>query len=212
MAYRHLFFDLDGTLTDSAEGIINSFAYALDHFGKSYQKEKLSYVVGPPLQGCFADFGIEKQDFLPALRKFQEYYTQTGIWQNRVFDGIQEALSALRMGGASLYVVTSKPLPQAERVLAHFGLAPYFTAVTGGDINENSVHKDGLLAALLHKLKLNAPRADMVMIGDRSYDIQAAKANGMDACGVLWGIGSEKELTGADLLLHAPDELLSLIQ
>lgn len=211
MPYRHLFFDLDGTLTDSKEGIINSFAFALNYFGKAYRKEDLSYIVGPPLQGCFADFGITGADFMIALRKFQEYFSETGIWQNRVFAGIPEALSGLKEDGASLYLVTSKPLPYAKRILERFGLAPYFTAVTGGDMNENTVKKEDLLRDLLNQLALtDTPRENMVMIGDRLFDLQGAKSNGMTSCGVLWGIGDRAELATADLLFSTPKELLLL--
>lgn len=213
MPYRHLFFDLDGTLTDSKEGIINAFAYALNFFGKPYRREELSYIVGPPLQGCFADFGITGPDFMTALRKFQEYFGEKGIWQNRVFDDIPAVLAGLRQGGANLYLVTSKPLPYARQILDGFHLSSCFTAITGGDMDENTVEKEELLSDLLKRLSLaDAPRTDMAMIGDRLFDIRGAKANGMTACGVLWGIGSREELAGADMLFREPKELLMLVK
>jgi phosphoglycolate phosphatase len=210
---KHLFFDLDGTLTDSKEGIMRAYAYALDAYGIPYGSyTDFERVVGPPIHGCFVQDGIAEEDTAAAIRKFQEYYAERGIWENRVYGGIAEALAALKEKGARLYVVTAKPHRFAVQIIERFGLSPFFESVTGADMSELHCDKALLLQSALTRHSLLPDAKSMAMIGDRSYDIIGAKAVGMRACGVLWGIGSREELegAGADILLGKPSSLSQL--
>ena len=210
----HLFFDLDGTLTDSAEGIMRAYAYMMDALSLPYgDYTDFRRVVGPPLFDCFPKDGVPQGKEEEALRLFQSYYAERGIWENRVYDGIPEALSRLRAGGACLYVVTSKPEHFAKRILERFGLSPYFEDIIGADMAETLHKKEDLLREILMRNRLT-PSRGMAMIGDRSYDVIGAHAVGLTAVGVLWGIGDGEELkrAGADLLLPSPASLDILLR
>ena len=140
MSYDVILFDLDGTLTDSAEGIINSVVYALERMGIPYtDKRELRRFVGPPLQDAFRDYyGLSEDGVTNAVRTFREYFTEKGIYENAVYDGVPEMLDALQKAGYTLAVATSKPEAFAEQILAYFGLSKYFTVVAGASMGGTS--------------------------------------------------------------------------
>ncbi len=208
----HLFFDLDGTLTDSAEGIMRAYASMMDAFSLPYEDyTEFRRVVGPPLYDCFGEDGIPRERQDEALRLFQSYYAARGIWENRVYNGIREMLAVLKERGTHLYVVTSKPEHFAKKILERFALAPFFEDVIGADMAETVHKKEELLREILRRNALT-PSDGMAMVGDRSYDVIGAHAVGIRAVGVLWGMGDREELTlaGADLLLPSPEALLHI--
>lgn len=208
----HLFFDLDGTLIDSAEGITRAFASVMDHFSLPYNSpDEFRCVVGPPLYECFPRFSIPKGKEKEALTVFQEYYARRGVYENALFDGVKEALFALKNKGVHLYVVTGKPEVFAKKILARFGILSLFEGVVGADMEEKTVEKNFLLEKILSLASLS-PNKKMAMVGDRSYDILGGKAVGLSTVGVLWGIGSKDELAyaGADTLLSETQELARL--
>ena len=208
----HLFFDLDGTLLDSAEGITRAFAAAMDHFSIPYASPNdFLSVVGPPLYDCFSRFGVPEGKEKEALSVFQEYYARRGVYENALYSGAKEALLALKEGGAHLYIVTGKPEHFANIILERLGIRSLFEEVVGADMDEKMVDKDVLLKEAFCRAALS-PHAKMAMIGDRSYDILGGKGVGIFTVGVLWGIGSEEELdaAGADVILSSTDELLRL--
>jgi phosphoglycolate phosphatase len=142
-----------------------------------------------------------------ALSHYRARYAETGWRENVVYDGVAEAVAALAASGATLYVCTSKPQPYAERIVAHFGLAPHFASVCGADLAGALDDKVKLVAHLLTREGLGP--ADCAMIGDREHDVRAAHANGVRAVGVLWGYGARAELeqAGADVIAETPREL-----
>jgi phosphoglycolate phosphatase len=205
-----LLFDLDGTLTDNFSGIARSIRHALVAMGAVPPPESaLRSCVGPPLRQSFARLlatgdssAIER-----ALAHYRSRYAETGWHENVVYAEIATLLAQLNEAGTTLILCTSKPQPYAERIVAHFGLAPHFRAVYGADLAGERDDKAKLVAHLLRCEGLDA--AACAMIGDREHDVRGAHANGVRAVGVLWGYGSRDELAraGAEAIVAAPHEL-----
>ena len=208
MTRLNLLFDLDGTLTDSREGIVRSIQYALDRVGlPGIPEEDLHWCVGPPLVESLAKLlGSERSHLAPqALEHYQCRYSEVGIYENRPYDGIRECLDELD-GFADLYVATSNLTTFSRRILAHFSLEGHFRKVQGCR-DWSGADKGRLIADLLRSEGFDPDRT--VMIGDRRHDIQGARENRIASVGILWGYGTEQELTvaGAEVLLGHPNEL-----
>lgn len=205
-----LLFDLDGTLTDNFSGIARSIRHALRAMGaKPPPETALRSCVGPPLRQSFARL-LATDDALEIERAIAHYrnrYAETGWRENVVYAGIATALARCADAGTTLILCTSKPQPYAERIVAHFGLAPHFRAIYGADLEGTRDDKTKLLAHLVHREGLDG--AACTMIGDREHDVHAAHANGVRAVGVLWGYGSRDELSqaGAEAIVDTPEEL-----
>lgn len=211
---NYILFDLDGTLTDSGEGITKSVQYALRSFGIDVEDRKeLEVFVGPPLKDSFMryySFSEEKAEF--AVTKYREYYQDIGLYENRVYDGIEELLCNLKKAGKTLLVATSKPEYFTRKILKHFALDPYFDEVAGAELNGERTEK---LEVIQYAIQLGNIEDinQAVMIGDRKFDIEAAKKLGMNAIGVLFGFGSREELlkAGADELADSAKALEKIL-
>jgi phosphoglycolate phosphatase len=180
-------FDLDGTLTDSAQGIVSSFRHALGSVGAVVPEGDLaSMVVGPPMHHTLRDMGLgEHTD--AAIAAYREDYMTRGWAINRLFDGIPALLVDLRAAGVRLAVATSKPEPTAQRILAHFGLDEHFEVIAGASVDGSRAAKSDVVAHALAKL---APLPDRVlMVGDRSHDVEGAADHGIETVVVGWGYG-----------------------
>lgn len=207
----HIFLDLDGTLVDPKLGITSAFTYALNSLNLPHPGE-LDWIIGPSLLDSFTRLGAP--DPHEALRLYRKRYTDTGMFACHVYDGIPQALQALKAAGHSLYLATAKPHVYAKQITAHFGLAGYLTQEYGPELDGTRNDKDALLAYALQDL--NLPAASCAMVGDRSYDYNAARAVGMGSVAVNWGYGSAQERALADVscddpagLVVAIDQLLS---
>lgn len=209
---RYCFFDLDGTLTDSSEGITRSVAYALEKSGiQPPPVEELFCFIGPPLVRAFSEFyGMDEAAARQAVVYYREYYPQKGIYECRVYDGIRRLLEELNRAGVVCVLATCKPHVFANRILEHFDLAKYFSFVSGPEFDGTRNEKSEVIAYALEQLKIRDPRA-VWMIGDRRDDILGAHANGIEAIGAAWGFGSREELeaAGAAFLCESADELLA---
>ena len=206
-----ILFDLDGTLTDSAPGILNSIRYALNKAGAAIpDAETLNRFIGPPLVDSFERYcGFGHDAALQALADYREYFTAGGMFENRVYDGIVPMLERLSDAGIRCVVATSKPEPFARKILNHFGLTRYFAAIHGATMDERRNRKGDVIAwALAH----SGSTAKAIMVGDRANDIEGAKENGLPSIGVLWGYGDEEELAGATSLVSTPQELLAYLR
>ena len=208
----NLLFDLDGTLTNPFTGITKCISYALDILGReSPPKESLHWCIGPPLKDSFAKLLDSADDAIiaKAVAFYRERFSTVGLFENEVYDGIPEALEALRENGHTLYVATSKPAVYAERIVAHFGLHRYFKGVFGSKLDGTRSDKTRLISHIL-KRELIAP-SETTMVGDRVHDIVGAKENGIFGFGVLWGYGTKDELenSGAHAFLKTPRELVT---
>ena len=211
--YKLALFDLDGTLTQSEFGILASAKYALEKFGiYEADEKKLKRFIGPPLYVSFSEFyGLTGADGEEAVRLYREVYEAENFKNAPVYDGIPEALSAIKDAGAKLMVVTSKPQDMAERVVERAGLKPFFDAIVGPGREMHTPSKTVLIERALSLAALDKKIA--VMIGDRKFDIEGAEGAGIDSIGVLYGYGSKEELekAGAKLFAETPAHISKLI-
>lgn len=208
---KTVLFDLDGTLTDSGEGIINSVIFALEHFGLPIpSQEELRSFVGPPLGESFIRHGIPADRAEEAIRVYRSRYIPTGMFENTPYPGIRELLETLKSEGYTLYVATSKPETMSVTILERFGLAPYFRRICGATADSTRSSKEDVIAYLLEQ---SGAKEDMIMVGDTKYDVLGAKVHGIPAIGVSWGYGKVEEMenAGAAGIAHSMDELLGLI-
>ncbi len=211
--YKLALFDLDGTLTQSEFGILASAKYALEKFGiYEADQKKLKRFIGPPLYVSFSEFyGLNGADGEEAVRLYREVYEAENFKNAPVYDGIPDALAALKDAGSRLMVVTSKPQDMAERVVEHVGLKPFFDAIVGPGREMHTPSKTVLIERALSLAALDKKNA--VMIGDRKFDIEGAEGAGIDSIGVLYGYGSKEELekAGAKLFAETPAHISKLI-
>lgn len=210
MAGKTIIFDLDGTLTDSAEGITNSVRLVMEHFGITVPcMEALRTFVGPPLHDMFVKHGVPEDRVEEAIRVFRSRYLTIGKFENKPYPGILEMLQTLKSQGHTLYVATSKPEPQAIEILEHFDLAKYFDQICGASLDRSRVEKEDVLRYLLN----DSPESTPVMVGDTVYDVIGAKALGIPTIGVSWGYGNEDNLIGAGAIgiAHTIQELFELL-
>jgi phosphoglycolate phosphatase len=210
MSFDIVLFDLDGTLTDSEQGILNSFHYALNHFG--IQAGDLRPFLGPPLADSFGKIGLAGDDIAVAIKKYREYFADKGIFENRVYDGIPEMLVHMKNTGKRLFVATSKAEPYAVRILEHFRLADHFEFIGGSEMNLTRADKAEVIRYVLEKAG-NPDKNSAIMAGDRCYDVFGAKNAGISSVGVLYGYGSREELVeaGADYIAADTEELRFIV-
>lgn len=208
--FDYYFFDLDGTLTNPALGITNSFKYALKELGLEIPSyEQLCSYIGPPLITTFKKFyNYNDEQAATGVKKYREYFADKGLFENEVYDGIEELLLYLVSMGKHLVVATSKPEPYAKQILDHFNLAKYFDHICGSNLDETRSKKGEVIAYALDTCG-NPEKTTVVMIGDREHDVAGAKENGLKSCGVLFGFGSREELekAGADYIVENVKDL-----
>ena len=202
-------FDLDGTLTDPKPGIERSIIYALDRMGLPAPTEDLGWCIGPPLAGSFERLlgTTDPATIARALGLYRERFTEIGLYENAVYDGVPDCLIALLRAGKRLFVATSKPLVFATRILDHFALADLFDAVHGSGLDGSLSDKGELIASLLSVEGLAPDRT--IMIGDREHDGIGAAKNGVRFVGVTYGYGTAERLlaSGAIAFCASPEEV-----
>ena len=204
----HILFDLDGTLTDPKIGVIACIRFALSKLDIEIDKDiDLESFIGPPLRDTFRELCGNDEIAENAVSIFRERYSTKGLFENQVYDGIPECLNRLIEKADSIHVATSKPTIYSERIIEHFDLSRYFNSVYGSNLDGSLSDKTDLLSHIIGSEDL-LPK-NTVMIGDRSFDIIGAKNHGIRAIGVLWGYGTEDELSnaGADGLCNHPKEI-----
>ena len=198
MPYRIILFDLDGTLTDSEPGIINSVRHALRAFGMDRTPAALRPFIGPPLYDSFRELtGLNDADAQRAIQIYRGYFADRGIYENSLYPGISDMLFRLKKTQRKLIVATSKPEIFARKIIVHFGLAACFDAVCGADLEGKRSSKSDVIRYALESCGIAPETPGMVMVGDRRYDIIGARDNGLDAIAVLYGYGSREELREA---------------
>ena len=207
---KYILFDLDGTLTESAPGIINSIKHTYAHYGiTDYDERELEKFVGPPLIESFMRYcGFTEEKAREAVDVYREYFSTKGLFENAVYNGIPKCLAALKSAGYVLAVATSKPQVFCERILDHFSLAEYFSVVKGIPLDDEKMTKAQVIERALDALGVTDKR-EAIMVGDRDYDIKGAKENGIECVGVLYGYGSRSELesAGASAICETVDDL-----
>lgn len=211
MTPKTILFDLDGTLTDSGEGIINCAALALRHFNLPVpDRETMRAFVGPPLHASFIRFGVPEDQAEEAIRIYRSRYIPIGKFENTPYPGIAELLQKLRAQGHKLYVATSKPEQMSIEILEHFDLAKYFTLICGASLDQSRNSKDAVIAYLLAQAETDG---EIIMVGDTAFDVLGAKAHGIPAIGVSWGYGKveDMEQAGAVAIVHTMQELFDTL-
>ena len=205
------FFDLDGTITDSQEGILNCVRYALESKGVfESDTEKLKPFIGPPLTNAFMQYyGFSEADAFDLLDKYRERFSKIGMFENAVYDGVEKMLADLKNDGHTLVVVTGKPEVYSRQIISHFNLDRYFSDVIGPSLSNTEEGKDELVKRAVDKFSENA-----VMIGDRKFDIFGAKTNGIKSVAVYYGFGTREELdaSGADYFVETVEDLHKLLK
>ena len=212
MFAKAVLFDLDGTLTDSGEGIINCAVFAMERLGIPVPpREELGVFVGPPLWDTFRQFGVPADRVDEAVEIFRSRYVPIGKFENTPYPGIRETLEALRAQGRKLYVATSKPEVTAREILEHFDLSRYFTEICGATVDKTRSSKEDVIAYLL---SLDACRENSVMVGDTAFDVIGAAAHGIPTIGAAWGYGKTEDMVsaGAAAIARSPEDLLRIIE
>lgn len=209
---KAILFDLDGTLTDSGEGIINCAALALEHYGIPVpSREEMRVFVGPPLHETFVKFGVPEDKAAEAIEIYRSRYIPIGMFENSPYPGIREMLEKLQAQGHQLYVATSKPEWMSVKILEHFDLAKYFTRICGASMDTSRSSKSAVIAYLLEQC---SDVSQAVMVGDTAFDVIGASAHGIPTIGVSWGYGkvADMEKAGATAIAHTTEELFDLLQ
>lgn len=208
---RTILFDLDGTLTDSGEGIINCATLALNHFGLPVpDRETMRVFVGPPLDETFIKFGVPADKTDEAIAVYRSRYTTVGKFENKPYPGVEQLLQNLKRQGHRLFVATSKPEGMSVEILEKFDLAKYFEKICGATLDGSRSKKADIITYLLEK---SGETENAIMVGDTAYDVIGAKAHGMPAIGVSWGYGKveDMESAGALVIAHSMEELYDIL-
>lgn len=212
--YETILFDLDGTLTDPGIGITNSVSYALGKYGIDVtDKTELYKFIGPPLQESFEIYyNFSKDEAKAAVDYYREYYSVKGIFENRVYDGIEKLLTELQNAGKTMIVATSKPEKFAVQILEYFGFAKYFTIIAGANMDGTRTKKDEVIVHALESANIT-DYSKAVMIGDREHDVIGANKVKIDSIGVLYGYGNYEELkaAGATYIVQNIEDMLLIL-
>lgn len=203
--FKYILFDLDGTLTDPALGITNSVSFALKKFSIEAKRKELYKFIGPPLIDSFMEYyGFDYQKAVKALEYYREYFSVKGIFENSIFDGVEEMLENLKKSGKKIILATSKPEKYAVQILEHFKINGYFDFVAGATMDEKRNQKDQVIEYAIKECGIDNTD-EAIMVGDRKYDISGAHQFDIKAVGVLFGYGSKEELLNADADFLAED-------
>lgn len=212
--YKTVLFDLDGTLTDPGLGITNSIMYALEKFHiKVEDRTSLYKFIGPPLRESYAKYyHFSDEEITRAVAYYREYFSVKGIYENVLYDGIEELLGKIKSSGRQVVLATSKPEEFAAEILRYFHIDQYFDFVAAATMDGTRNSKSAVIAHALKSWDIT-DLASTVMVGDREYDINGAKAAGIDSIGVLYGYGSREELqsAGATYIVEHVSDIMNLI-
>lgn len=207
--YPYVFFDLDGTLTDSAPGILNSCEYALSHLGMHVERQKLYAFIGPPLLDSFTKITGSAELGRKALGLYREYFADRGIFENSVYPGIPDLLQTLHEAGCRNVLATAKPLVFAARILDYFDLTRWFSHVGGADLSGPVKGKYEVLVRDLTDTK--ADPATVLMVGDRNDDVDAAQKLGLATAAAGWGYAAPGEVDHADCFCQSPEDVRRVV-
>ncbi|HHT7796574.1 TPA: HAD family hydrolase [Streptococcus suis] len=211
--YQTILFDLDGTLTDSGQGILNSVAYALEKMGiEEPDTANLNRFIGPPLYESFSRFyQLSPEDTQSAVDAFRVYFKEKGMFENQLYPRIIPLLEELRTAGKTLVIATSKPEIFAKQILEHFGIAHYFDVIAGASLDSSRISKADVIGYAINQLEAFPKHA--VMIGDREHDIEGARRHQLPAIGVLYGYGNKQEFekAGATMIVETVQDLKKVL-
>lgn len=211
---EYILFDLDGTLTDSFLGITQSVQHALRYFGIDVEDlNELRRFIGPPLDQSFQEYyGLSEEDTIIAIKRYRERYSDTGIFENELYEGIRDLLEELVENGKIVLMATSKPENYARRIADFFDITQYFTQICGSEMDGKRQDKAEVIAFALENQGV-VEHSHVIMVGDRKHDIIGAQKNKIDSIGVLYGYGGSEELkeAGANYIVENVSELKKLL-
>jgi len=211
---KYILLDLDGTITNPAEGITRCLEYALNQFGIEVEdRAALEKFIGPPLRQSFKEgFGFDDDMATEAIAKYRERFKPVGMFENEVYDGMENALETLKQAGKVLIVATSKPEYMAKKILEHFGLDGYFDDICGSCDDAKRNEKDEVIRYALEKHGITDLQ-NVLMVGDRKFDVIGAEKCGLKCMGVLYGFGDRKELeaAGAAYIAETVEDMAQII-
>ncbi len=211
MKYKAIFFDLDGTLTNPELGITNCIRYAAEYYGVKTRREDLRKYIGPPLRDTFVEL-IDEEHADEAVAKYRERFAPIGLFENEVYPGVPQTMAKLKEMGFILCTASSKPQNFVDTILEHFDLKKYFDFVGGATMDGRISKKEDVINIVLEKTGFKPE--DVLMVGDRMFDLTGAAEFGMDAVGVLYGFGSREELSAYDsiALIDNICELIKILE
>ena len=197
--YKAILFDLDGTLTESGEGITKSVQYALGKLGKPEEDlEKLKVFIGPPLMEQFMKYAdLDEETARKAVEYYRERYSEKGIFENRPYPGVEDMLKELKRKKYLLTVASSKPEYYVKQILDYFQLTGYFDEIVGSEMNGKRTNKAEVIEETLSRLHMSDKRDQVIMIGDKEHDVFGARKAGLKCIAVSYGYGTEEELKNA---------------
>lgn len=200
--FKNIFFDFDGTIADSSEGVIKSFEYVFDFYGISVDKSIYRKMIGPPLRETFSKIlSFPDSEVGNAIKKYREYYRPYGLFECKIYDGFVDLLKSLRKKSYRIFVATSKPEHFARQILEHFKIDNLFDFIGGSSMDEKTrIEKVDVVRYVISENKLNPE--ECILVGDRKYDVAGAHEAGIKCMGILWGFGSKQEFeeSGADFI------------
>ena len=215
--YQYILFDLDGTLTDPKIGITTCVQYALHKMGiEEPDPDRLEPFIGPPLTDSFCEFyGMSGEEAQQAVHYYRERFSTVGLFENEVYPGIPELLARLKEDGRKLAIASSKPTVYVKKILEHFSICEYFDIIVGSELDGTRCRKEEVVEEALGQLSADAKfrKRDAVMIGDRKFDIEGAKAHQILSIGVNYGYAADNELVeaGADCVVGNVKELSEVL-
>lgn len=210
---KYVLVDLDGTITDSEEGVTKCIKYALEYYGIQVPDIKaLRKYIGPPITYSFKDAGLPDELVDAGIAKYRERYNSIGLYEASIYDGVPEMLQALRESGKKLILATSKPLMFASKVMEHFKMDVLMDDLCGADSDRNRNEKADVINYIFEKHGIT-DKSEVIMVGDTKYDVEGANLCGIDTIGVLWGFGTEESLhnAGAKYIAPTPEKVVKII-
>ncbi len=211
MEIKNILFDLDGTLSDSAEGIINCATLALEYFKLPVpSREEMRVFIGPPLRDTFVKFGVPQTLAEKAVEVYRSRYVPVGMYETNAYSGVKDMLETLKQKGFKLYVATSKPEEMSVKIMQYLGIYDYFDLVCGATLDKSRDSKADVIAYLLKQVNIK----NAVMVGDTAFDVLGAKEHGIKTVGVSWGYGSVEEMLecGAVSVANNTQELVNILE
>ena len=203
--YDYVLFDLDGTISDSSEGITKGIQIALREMGIEEDCDNLHKFIGPPLKYSFMTFyGFNEEDCAKAVKIYREYYGRTGLFENKAYEGIDKLLKKVKESGRKIAVATSKPEKFSVQILEKFGLIEYFDVISGATLDGVRGDKCEVIEEALKRFG-DPDRKRVVLIGDTHFDVEGAAKVGIDCIGVLYGFGTRESLENAGAKYIAED-------
>jgi phosphoglycolate phosphatase len=212
MSYTNILFDLDGTLTDSFLSIANSWKYALKKLNIEIDPDILRTFIGPPLEKTFSEyFKFNKGNIEIGKKYYREYFLEKGLYENTLYDGIENLLKEINARNKICILATSKPIVFAEKIIKYLNIDAYFKYTVGGNLEGTFVEKEDIIKYIIENYNLK--KAETIMVGDRKYDVIGANKNGIKSIGVLYGYGSRAELENEnpEYIINSVKEILEII-